>query len=338
MADMLITRLGAFAGIEVRPISAVRRFSRLDQDPRAAGREQRVDAVIDGNILRSGEQIRVTVRMTRVADGRQLWAEQFDERFTNVFALQDSISARVSGSLAVTLTADVPATGTTRPTANVEAYQSYLLGRYHLTRLSDEGFTKALEYFRRATLQDPTFALAHAGVARAYLDLSSFNAMSSREGFPKARVAAEAALALDERLAEAHAARAGAIFLHDWNWSAADAEYRRALALGPGAADAHLAYGMFLAAMGRADEALSESTRALELDPVSPATITGVGYVLQLARRPREAEATLPRRPRPGSGLRVRALVPRQSAERAAAACSRCHRVAEGRHAFGRES
>ena len=290
MADMLITRLGAFAGIEVRPIGAVRQFSRLDQDPRAAGRAQLVDAVIDGNIQRSGEQIRVTVRMTRVADGRQLWAEQFDERFTNVFALQDSIAARVSGALAVTLTTDAPAGSPTGHSANVEAYQSYLLGRYHLTRLSDEGFTKALEYFRRATRQDPTYALAHAGVARAYLDLSSFNAMSSREGFPKARAAAEAALALDERLADAHMARAGAIFLHDWNWSAADAEYRRALALGPGVADAHLAYGMFLASMGRADEALRESIRALELDPVSPATIAGVGYVLQLARRPGEAE------------------------------------------------
>jgi TolB-like protein/tRNA A-37 threonylcarbamoyl transferase component Bud32 len=291
MADMLITRLGAYAAIDVRPIGAVRRYTGLEQDARAAGVEQRVDAVIEGHIQRSGEQVRVTVRMTSVADGRQLWSEQFDEPFTDVFALQDAISLRIAGALAVPLSSGAAAARPRRPTGNAEAYHAYLRGRYHLTRLNDDGFTTALQHFRTAAQLDPTSALAQAGIADAYLALSSFNAIASREGLPKARAAAEQALALDGGLAEARVALAGAIFLHDWDWSAADAEYRRALALGPGVADAHLAYGMFLAAMGHTKDALGESMRALELDPLSPATISGVAYVLQMARRPGEAES-----------------------------------------------
>ena len=291
MADSLIAKLSTIRELEVRPISAVRQYNGLEQDAIAAGREQRVDAVIDGQIQRSGERFRVTMRLLRVDDGRQLWAEQFDEQLADIFSLQDSVSARVSAALAVTLSGDEKRQLTRRHTRDVEAYQLYVLGRYHLTRLTDDGFRKALDYFERAAAEDPQYALAYAGIADAYLNLSGFNAIAPREGFPKARVAAETALRLDDRLPEAHAARAGAIFSHDWNWAAAELEFRRALELNPNAADAHTAYGFYLSAMGRAGEALREMERALELDPISAVKMVGVADVLYMARRYADAEA-----------------------------------------------
>ncbi len=291
MADTLIAKLSAIRELDVRPISAVRQYNGLEQDAIGAGREQRVDAVLDGQIQRAGGRFRVTMRLLRVADGRQLWAEQFDEQLADIFSLQDSVSARVSAALAVTLSGDERRQLTRRHTRDVKAYQLYVLGRYYLTQLTDEGFRKALDYFERAAAEDRDYALAYAGIAEAYLNLSGFNAVAPRDGFPKARAAAETALRLDDGLAEAHAARAGAIFSHDWDWAAADLEFRRALELNPNAADAHTAYGFYLSAMGRRGEALREMERALELDPISAAKIVGVADVLYMGRRYPDAEA-----------------------------------------------
>jgi serine/threonine-protein kinase len=291
MADTLIARLSTIKEIDVRPISAVRKYAGLEQDAVAAGREQRVDAVLDGQIQRSGERVRVTVRLVSVADGRQLWADQFDERLTDIFSVQDSVSRKVSVALELKLTGEEQELMTKRHTADVEAYQLYLLGRYHLNRYTDEGFWKALDYFKQAIDKDPNYALAHAGVADAYNSLCGFDVLSPKDGFPKAKQAAEEALRLDEQLAEAHAALATTALLYDWNWAEAEAEYRRALELNPGSSDAHQAYSFYLAAMGRLDEALVEARRALELDPVSPAKITTIGDAFYYARRTQEAIA-----------------------------------------------
>jgi len=289
MADTLIANLGAIPELEVRPISAVRDYGGLRQDALAAGREQRVDAVVDGGIQTSGDRVRVTVRLLNVADGRQLWAARFEETLTNIFALQDTVAERVSAALIVGLSANRAPTRAKRHVADVEAYQLYLLGRYHLMRLTDDGFSRALHYFEQAVARDPAYALAHAGVAKAYVSLSGFNAIPPQEGLPKARQAAEAALRLDDGLADAHAALADSIFLHEWNWSAAEREYMRALELNPGDPHTHMAYGFYLGAMGRHDEAIRESTRAVDLDPLSPTLIAGLGDVLYIARRHEEA-------------------------------------------------
>ncbi|MCA1602999.1 MAG: protein kinase, partial [Acidobacteria bacterium] len=289
MADTLIARLSNIREINVRPISAVRKYVGLEQDAVAAGREQKVDAVLDGNIQKSGDRVRVTVRLLSVVDGRQLWAEQFDEKFTDIFSVQDSVSRKVSGSLAVTLTGEEKELLTKRHTDNIEAYQLYLLGRYHLNRLTDEGFWKGLDYFQRAIKKDPNYAPAHAGMADAYNSLSGFNVIPPKEGFPKGKQAAEEALRLDERLAEAHISLANAKLLYDWNWAEAEGEFRRALQLSPGYSDAHQMYGYYLAGMGRFDEAVREMKRAQELDPLSPVKIIGLGEVFHLARRFDEA-------------------------------------------------
>ena len=310
MADTLITKLSAIRNISVRPITAVRKYDALEQDAIAAGREQRVDAVVDGRIQKEGERVRITVLLLSVQDGRQLWADQFDQPRTDIFSLQDTVSERVSTALVVTLSGDEKSLLTKRHTASVEAYELYLLGRYHLNRLTDEGFSKALDYFADAVAKDPAYAAAHAGIAEAHFNLSSFNAVRPQDGFPKARAAAEQALRLDDSLAAAHAVLAGATFLHDWNWTAPEAGYRRALQLNPSASDAHMQYGFYLACLGRSEEALRETRRALALDPLSPAKTSGIGDVPLPGPAIRPGRSTVSAGAGDRSEFRLRALGP----------------------------
>jgi len=285
MADSLIARLSNIHQISVRSISSVRKYNALEQDPIAAGREQRVDAVIDGQIQKAGEKVRVTVRLLRVADGVPLWAGQFDEKMTDIFAVQDSISERLTAALAVKLTSEEQRRLTKRNTDDTEAYQLYLKGRYHLNRLTDDGFFKGRDYFQQAIDKDPNYALAYAGLADAYNALGGFDTLASKETFPKAREAAEKALELDESLAEAHSALAVVKFSYDWEFTAAEREFRRALEINPNYSDAHKMNSYYLTAMGRFDDALKEMTRAQELDPLNLEKIAGSGEVLYHQRR-----------------------------------------------------
>jgi serine/threonine-protein kinase len=290
MADTLINKLSNIRQVTVRPLSAVRQYTRLEQDATTAGREQKVDAVLDGSIQRSGEKIRVTVRFVRVADGHEIWSEQFDEKFTDIFSVQDSVSRKVSGLLAITLTGDEKERLTKRQTGDVEAYQLYLIGRYHLNRLTDDGFWKGRDYFQKAIDKDPNYALAYAGMADAYYRLSSFNVISPEEGFPRARVAALKALELDDQLAEAHTTLGAVKLLYEWDWNGAEAEFKRALEINPSYSDAHETYGNYLSqVMGRYDEALIEMRRAQELDPLSVEKNVGIGDVFYFQRRYNQA-------------------------------------------------
>jgi DNA-binding winged helix-turn-helix (wHTH) protein/TolB-like protein/tetratricopeptide (TPR) repeat protein len=285
MADTLIARLSNIREISVRPISSVRKYGALEQDPIAAGREQRVDAVLDGQIQKAGEKVRVTVRLLRVADGVLIWASQFDEKMTDIFAVQDSISERVTAALAVRLTSEEQRGLTKRHTDDTEAYQLYLKGRYQLNRLTDDGFFKGRDYFQQAIDKDPNYALAYAALADAYNTLGGFDALASAEAFPKAREAAEKALKLDENLAEAHSALAVVKFSYDWEFTAAEREFQRALEINPSYSDVHKMNGYYLAAMGRFDEALREMKRAQELDPLNLEKIAGIGEILYHQRQ-----------------------------------------------------
>ncbi|PWT87603.1 MAG: hypothetical protein C5B55_14510 [Blastocatellia bacterium] len=289
MADTLIARLSNIREINVRPISAVRKYTALEQDPIAAGREQRVDAVLDGQIQSATEKIRVTVRLLRVADGTPMWASQFDEKMTDIFTVQDSISERVAAALALTLTNEEQRGLTKRHTEDRDAYQFYLKGRYQLNRLTDDGFFKGRDYFQQAIDKDPNYALAYAGLADAYNALGGFDALASRDAFPKAREAAEKALKFDESLAEAHSALAVVKFSFDWDFAAAQQEFQRALAISPGYADAHKTNAYCLTALSRFDDALSEMKRALELDPLSLEKTAAIGEVLYHQRQYDEA-------------------------------------------------
>src|SRR5581483_10577781 len=187
IADTLITRLSSLRQVTVRPISAVRRYTALDQDPLAAGRELQVQAVLEGSIQKAGNKIRVTSRLVSISDGRPLWTSQFDEPWTDIFAVQDAISQRVAGDLMVTLTGAERSDLARNYTTDPEAYQLYLTGRHQWNKRSGEGIRKGIESFKQAIARDPGYALAYVGLADAYTTLGSYHLAPPREVLPLAR-------------------------------------------------------------------------------------------------------------------------------------------------------
>jgi DNA-binding winged helix-turn-helix (wHTH) protein/TolB-like protein len=269
MADALITRLGGLHQVVVRPVSEVRKYAKTEQDPIAAGRELKVDTVLDGSIQRLGDRTRITVRALRVDDGTQLWADAFDEKLSDMFALEDSISQKVAGALALNVTSEEQRELSRPSTQSSEAYELYLKGRYFWNKRTNEGLLKGVSYFEQALQIDPQFALAYAGIADSYVLLgsTSHSQIPPREAMSRAKAAAEKALAIDESLAEAHASLAFATLNFDWDWPAVEKEFGRALELGPNQYRTHHWFSHYLTAMGRTQGALEESKRALELSP-----------------------------------------------------------------------
>jgi len=282
MADALISKLGSTGKIAARPTRAIQKYQNVS-DPRSVGREQNVDAVLDGCIQRSGDRVRVTARLIRVADGMQMWADTFDEDFTNLFAVEDAVSARVVRSIRVELTGEQKERLAKRPTTNNDAYQAYLRGRYFWNERTGEGLKKGLDYFKHAIELDPTYAEAYAGIADSYAMLGLYTVMTPNEAFPKAKAAAIQALQLDSELAEAHATLAFVHFYYDWDGPAAEKEFAIALQEDPNYGMAHSWRGFNFAVMGKFSEAISEATLAQASDPLSAIIGTNAGWVYFLA-------------------------------------------------------
>jgi DNA-binding winged helix-turn-helix (wHTH) protein/TolB-like protein/Flp pilus assembly protein TadD len=298
MADALITKLSNIRQITVRPTSAVIRYAKSEKpDPLAAGRELGVDSVLEGTIQRAGDRVRVTVQLISVRESKPLWAHSFDERFTDIFTVQDSISAQVAEALTLKLTGEEQKLLAKRYTDNVEAYQSYLRGRYFLNKRNEEGLKKGIGHFTEAIEKEPGYALAYAGLADAYsvLGFYQFGTLPPEESFQRAKAAALKALELDETLSEAHASLALAKVDVDHDEAGAEREYRRAIELNPNYATAHHWYSDFLAMMDRQTEAMAEVKRALELDPLSLVINATLGERLFYARQYREAALQLRR-------------------------------------------
>lgn len=289
MTDALITRLGHVKQLTVRPTSSVRKYATMPTDPVTAGKELNVEAVLEGSIQRLDQRLRVTVQLISISDGRHLWSDKFDAESKDIFTLQDSISERLAEALALELTGAERELLVKRYTENSAAYKLYLQGRYHWNKRTPEGFQKSREYFTQAIQQDPNYALAYAGLADSYNMLGEYTVVEPGEAFPKARAAAEKALSLDEKLAEAHTSLALVGLYYDWDFPSAEREFQRALELNPGYATAHQWYGELLMVTGRFDESLREMRRALELDPLSLIGNTALGYALWHAHRYDEA-------------------------------------------------
>jgi len=269
MADALITKLSNSREIAIRPTSAVLRYSASDKDPVTAGRELGVEAVLDGKVQHVGERVRVTVQLLRVADGTSLWAEKFDAKFTDIFAVQDSISDQAARSLTLRLTGNERELMRKHYTENAEAYQDYLQGRYFWNKRTEAGLKTAVEYFQRAIKIDPNYALAYSGLADCYMRLNESAIPMAQESVPRARAAVLKALGIDDGLAEAHATLGFIKFRHDWDFAGADHEFRRSLELDANYSEAHQWYAFYLLAVGRRDEADGEMARAQSLDPLS---------------------------------------------------------------------
>lgn len=296
MADALITKLSNLQQISVRPTSAVAKFSGEGQaDPVAAGRELNVDLVLEGSIQRAGERVRVTVQLINVRESRPLWAHTFDERLTDIFTLQDSISAQVAQALTLKLSGEEQRLLAKRYTENVEAYQAYLRGRYFWNKRNEESLNKSITYFNEAITRDPSYALAYAGLADAHsvIGFYQFGKLPPAESFQKAKTAALKALELDETLAEAHVSLAISVNDVDQDEVAAEREFKRAIELNPNYATAHHWYSDFLATTGRHAQAMIEIKRALELDPLSLVINATLGERFYHARQYDESIAQL---------------------------------------------
>ncbi len=293
MADTLITKLSNSREIIVPSLNSVRKYGGLEQDPVAAGRELKVNSVLEGNVQKVNDRIRVTARLISVPDGVSLWAGTFDEKFTDVFTLQDAISQKVVDALALRLSGEEKKRLTKRYTENVEAYQLYLTGRYHWSRLTPPDIRKAIGFFQQAIDLDSNYALAYFGLAEANRSLSINADIPSKECLPQAKAAARKALEIDDSLAEAHASLSFSLIWFDWDWASGEKEAKRAIALNPNSAHAHFAYAHVLSDLGRHDEAIAEIARARELDPVFLLYRALEGMFLHHAGRNDEAGANL---------------------------------------------
>ena len=270
MADALITKLSNLRRTVVRPTSAVRRYLDTETDALAAGRQLQADWVLEGSIQRSADRIRVTVQLLSVRGGKPSWAGTFDEKFTDIFTVQDQISERVADALAVQLTGEERKRLTKRYTGDAEAYQLYLQGRYHWNKRTSAGLNKGIEYFQQAIAKDPNYAPAYAGLADSYNVLGSHDhgALAPKEVFPKATAAARRAIEIDETLAEAHAALAFLKFHYEWDWAGAEKEFRRAFDLNPKYPTLQQWYSHYSMALGRTEASLAAAKRGVEADPI----------------------------------------------------------------------
>ncbi len=271
LTEALIMRLSRLKRFKVRPTSAVLKYNGREQDPAAAGRDLEVEWVIEGSVRKSGEIVRVTVQQVSVDTGLSLWSETFDEKAADMFVVEDRISENIAEALTLNLTSEEKAQMARRYTESVEAYAAYLTGRAYWNKRTPESIKKSFEHFERATLFDPSFALAYAGLADSYalLGFRLYNAQPPHEVFPKAKAAAKKALELDDQIAEAHTSLGLVMFRYEWDWAGAEAEFKRAIELDPGYATAHQWYSDLLISAGRFQEAVDEIRVAREADPSS---------------------------------------------------------------------
>jgi TolB-like protein/Tfp pilus assembly protein PilF len=278
LADTLITKLGGLRQLIVRPTSAIRKYSNAEQDPLAAGREQQVQTVLDANLQRMGEKVRVTVRLLNVSNGATLWDYQCDEEYcADLFLMQDRIAEKVGAALLSELTSAESKRLRKHYTENREAHLLYFKGRYFAEKRTNESLQMAEGFYKQALDLDPTYALAWAGLSEIYyLGVGSH----LQPGDPRAKAAAEKALVIDETLSEAHTSLGRILWQDDWNWMAAERELKRAIELDSNNAFAHRIYGHYLASMGRPDQALSERKLVQQLDPLSPIINTELGWEL----------------------------------------------------------
>jgi eukaryotic-like serine/threonine-protein kinase len=291
MTDALIRKLSNLRQVAVRPTSAVMKYANANYDLIAVGHELKVEALLDGRIQRNGNRVRVTVQLLNARDGVPQWAESFDERFTDLFKVQDAISEQVAGALLARIGGAERKLLVKRETENIEAQQLYLQGRFYWERRTQEGFKKSIDLLHRSLEKDPNYGLAHAGLGSSYALLSIYGFLPPRDAMPRAEAAANRALELDESLAEAHIVRGVVLSHYKWDLPAAERELLRAIELNRNQPNAHHVYALVLAAQQRYDEARAQLELAQTLDPRSLNIVAAMAWVAYLARQYEQAVA-----------------------------------------------
>ena len=271
MTESLIMALSRIEGLRVLSRGSVFGFKGKEVDPRRVGRRLGVTAVLEGSVRKSSDSVRVAVRLVSVEDGRVIWASDLHDRaLGDIFALQDEIARSVAAGLRVNLSGERAGQLARRYTESVEAYQLYLKGRFLWNNRTEQSLKKSIGYFEQAIAADPGYALAYVGVADSYLVLKSLSFITPQEARQRVEAPLRRALEIDDTLGEAHTSLAWVRFSYDWDWPAAEREFRRAIELQPNHATTHQWYAEYLSAMGRFDESFAEIRRAQQLDPPSP--------------------------------------------------------------------
>jgi len=296
MTDELITNLAQIGSLRVISRTSAMHFKGSTETLPQIGRDLQIDAVVEGTVARVENHVRVTAQLVEASTDHHLWARTYERDLKDVFALQDEIAQDITEQVRVKLTPKEHSLLMRVHAVDPQAYDAYLRGRYWWNQttpeesMSAEGpsrvhASKALDYFQKAIAKDPSYALAYTGLADSFLQLGASGGLPLKEAYVKAGQAADEALRLDPSLAEVHTSLANIKFLNDWDWSGAEAEYKRAAALNPNYATVHRSYSFYLVAMGRLDEAMKEIERAQDLDPFSPSITFWLGQVLYHARR-----------------------------------------------------
>lgn len=268
VSEELINALNKVKGLQVASRTAAFQFKGKGYDIDEIGKKLKVQTVLEGSVRKAGNKLRITAQLINIADGYHIWSERYDREMDDVFAIQDEISLAIVDNLKVKLLGEEKAVLTKRYTEDFDAYNLYLKGIYFWNRRYEGGLKRGLEYFQQAIQKDPTYALAYAGIAGCYISLGWFDWLHPKEAFTKAKKAAEKALQMDDNIAEAPNSLAFTKFIFDWEWAAAEREFKRALELNPRSADAHHWYSHYLVAMGQHNEAIAEVKKALQLDPL----------------------------------------------------------------------
>ena len=268
MTEALIADLANIEALKVISRTSIMRYKGTDKALPEIARELGVDAVVVGAVIRDGERVRITAQLIDAATDSLMWAESYEHDLADVLALQREVARAIASEIQIAVTSAEAARLANVRRVNPEAYEPYLKGRFYVNKYTEEGYKRALEYFQQSIEIDPEYAAAHAGLAQAYGLLGAFYGLGS-EAWPKASSAALRALEIDDTLAETHVSLALIRQYRDWDWLAAEREYKRAIELNPGDVTAHHEYAAHLTAMGRTPEALAEIKRAQELDPLS---------------------------------------------------------------------
>lgn len=290
MADALISRMSLIPELEVRPTNAVAGFQNRQDDTRAAGRRLGVEAVLSGTVQHTGARVRAEVELTRVADGARLWTQTFEDRFSNIFAMQDSMAERLAYVLSRPMPLPPPRKMSRRGTENTEAYQFYLHGQYLISKRINEATLAAIDYFNEAIRLDPEYPLPYAALATSYL-IRAGEGWQEPELREKAKTAALKAVSLDGQSTDEHVAAGQVLMRSDWDWAGAEREFRQALSLQQSSAAAHAALGTLHTAIGGHDEAIREAEIACRLDPGSASLRSDLSWTLLFARRYAAAQA-----------------------------------------------
>ena len=280
MTDELITELSKISALRVIARTSVMRYKGTKKSLPEIARELNVDAVIEGSVMHSDNRVRINAQLVDAKTQRNLWAQTYDRDLGDILALHSDVARAIVRQIRITVTPEEQRRLANTYVVNPKAYEAYLRGRYLWNKRTGQDMRKGIGYFEQAVEMDPNYANAYAGLADSYLLLVFYGPVPPAMDFPKAKAAALRAVALDDSLAEAHTSLANALFHYDWDWTSAEKEFRRAIALNPGYAAAHHWYAGLLSSIGRHDEALAEIKRAQELDPLSLIINTDIGSTL----------------------------------------------------------